>query len=154
VDARFLFWVAGGRALCTAAGHALSYSSEKVSTALDSRARQLYSGRIFRSIARLDVPTWDDPAVASQIGALRPDFRDTETVAWTAITTLVETGSAFLRMFSEALVLFRVLREHGDGSLLVLVSLASEAVSFLAFGDGFSLGDSKRDTSSRFSSAN
>ena len=154
VDARFLFWVAGGRALCTAAGHALSYSSEKVSTALDSRARQLYSGRIFRSMARLDVPTWDDPAVASQISALRPDFPDTETVAWTAIMTLVETGSAFLRMLSEALVLFRVLRNHGDGSLLVLVSLASEAVSLLAFRDSFSLGDSKRDIPSPFSSTN
>jgi hypothetical protein len=59
--------------------------------------------------------------------------------------SLVETGSAFLRMFSEALVLFRVLREQGDGSLLVLVSLASEAVSHLAFSGGFSLGDSMRD---------
>ncbi|SRR6266702_1538013 len=147
VDVRFLFWVAGGRALCTAAEHVLGYASAKVTTALDARSRQLYSGRIFRSMARLDVPTWDDPAVASHISALGPKIPDTDSVALAAIMTLVETGSAFLRMFSEGAVLFRVLREQGDGSLLVLVSLASEAVSFFAFRRGhvLSLGNSMRE---------
>jgi hypothetical protein len=100
-------------------------------------------------MARLDVPTWDDPAVASQIRGLRSGGPGTATVAWTATRSLVETGSAFIRMFAEALVLFRVLREHGDGFklLLVLVSLASEAVPLLSFTDSvFSAGDSKRDT--------
>ena len=145
VDAHFLFWVAGGHALCTAAEHALGYAAEKVSTALGARAQLLYSGRIFRAMARLDVPTWDDPAVSSQISALRPDFPDTDTVAWAAIVTLVETGSAFIRMFSEALVLFRVLREQGDGTLLVLVSLASEVFSLFAFRGSFNLGDGMSD---------
>ncbi|KAH8996469.1 HlyB/MsbA family ABC transporter [Lactarius hatsudake] len=122
VDARLLFRVAGGRALCTVVEHALGYASGKVTTALGARARQFYSGRVFHSMARLDVPTWDDPS--SQLSA---------------IMTLVETGSAFLRMFSEGAVLFRVLREQGDGSLLIPVSLASEAVSFLAFRKGFIL---------------
>ncbi len=145
VDAHFLFWAAGGRALCTAAEHALGYASAEVTTALEARFRQFYSGRIFRSMARLDVPTWDDPAVSSQISALLPKFADTDTVAWAAIMTLMETGSAFLTMFSEAAVLFRVLQEQGDGSLLVLVSLASDAVSFFAFKGGLSLGNSTRE---------
>ena len=59
--------------------------------------------------------------------------------------SLVKTGSAFLRMLCEALVLFRVLREQGCGYLLVLVSLVSEIVSHLAFGGGFSLGEGTRD---------
>ncbi|KAF8264168.1 P-loop containing nucleoside triphosphate hydrolase protein [Lactarius quietus] len=135
VDTHYLFRVAGGRALCTAAGHALVYASNKVSTALGARSRQLYSGRIFRSIACLDVPTWDDPAVSSYIDSLCPAFPDLDSIAWVAIANLADAGSAFLRMFSEALVLFRVLQEQGDGSLLVLVSLASEAVSVFAFSD-------------------
>ncbi|KAH9054293.1 HlyB/MsbA family ABC transporter [Lactarius vividus] len=133
VDPRLLFRVAGGRALCTAAEHALGYASERVTTALSARVQQFYSGRIFRSMARLDVPTWDDPSVSSQIKALQPRISGTESVALTAVMTLVETGSAFLRMFSEGGVLFRVLREQGDGSLLVLASLASEALSYFAF---------------------
>ena len=74
-----------------------------------------------------------------------------DTVAWTAIKSLIEMGSTFLRMFSEAAVLFRVLREQGDGSLLVLVSVASEAVSFLAFRGFRTLGDSMRDIPSSVS---
>ena len=144
VDAHFLFWVAGGRALCTAAECTLGYASEKVSKALDVRTQQLYSRRIFRSMARLDVPTWDDPAVSSHIDGLRPDYSHADTVAWTAIMSLVKTGSAFLRMLSEALVLFRVLREQGGGTLLVLVSLASKAVSHLTFNSIYSIGESMR----------
>ncbi|KAH9069743.1 HlyB/MsbA family ABC transporter [Lactarius deliciosus] len=136
IDARLLFWVAGGRALCRAVELALGYASEKVITTFDARARQFYSGSIFHSMARLDVPTWDDPAVATQVRQSTPD---TESIALSAIMTLVETGSAFLRMFSEGAVLLRVLQDQGDGSLLVLTSLASEAVAFFAFRNGFNL---------------
>ncbi|KAH8993526.1 HlyB/MsbA family ABC transporter [Lactarius akahatsu] len=136
---RFCLKDTGGRALCTAVEHALGYASGKVATALGARARQFYSGRVFHSMARLDVPTWDDPSVSSQIKTLQPRIPDTESVALTAIMTLVETGSAFLRMFSEGAVLFRVLREQGDGSLLIPVSLASEAMSYFAIRSGFIL---------------
>ncbi|KAH9030697.1 hypothetical protein EDB85DRAFT_1891504 [Lactarius pseudohatsudake] len=108
---------------------------------LEARSRLFYSRRIFRSMARLDAPTWDNPAVSSHISALFTKFNDSDAVAWTAITTLTETGSAFLGMFSEAEVLFGVLQGQGDGSLLVLVSLASVAVSFFALKGGFSLGN-------------
>jgi hypothetical protein len=146
VNVHFLFWVAGGRALCTAADHVLDYALAKVDTAIEVRSRKLYWGRIFRSMARLDVPTWDDPAVSSHISSLSPRMHEPDTVAWTAIKSFVETGSAFLRLFSEAAVLFRVLWGQGDGSLLVLSSLASEAVSFLAFKGVLTLGESMRDS--------
>ncbi|KAH9030694.1 HlyB/MsbA family ABC transporter [Lactarius pseudohatsudake] len=132
VDAHVLFRVAGGRALCTAADHVLYYALAEMPASLEARSRLFYSRRIFRSMARLDAPTWDNPAVSSHISALFTKFNDSDAVAWTAITTLTETGSAFLRMFSEAAVLFGVLQGQGDGSLLVLVSLASDAVSFFA----------------------
>ena len=74
-----------------------------------------------------------------------------DTAAWSAIKSLVEMGSAFLRMFSEAAVLFRVLREQGDGSLLVLASVAGEAGAFLAFNPVITLGDSMRDIPSSIS---
>jgi hypothetical protein len=147
VDTHFLFRVAGGRALCTAAEQFLEYASAKLNTSIEARSRKLYWGRIFRSMARLDVPTWDDSAVSSHISSLTPRtrMREPDTVAWAAIKSLMEAGSACLRMFSEAAVLFRVLREQGDGSLLVLASVTSEAVSFLAFKGVLNPGDSMRD---------
>ena len=155
VDTHLLFRVAGGRALCTAARHVLQIASTTVTTSLNARSRRLYSGRIYRSMARLDVPTWDDPAVSSQINALQPRMPDRDSVAWAAIMTLVETGSAFLKMFSEAAVLIRVLREHGDGSSIVLVSVAGEAVSLCALmGGGSILGNGERNDLLCFSPMN
>ncbi|KAH9069742.1 HlyB/MsbA family ABC transporter [Lactarius deliciosus] len=136
IDAHLLFWVAGGRALCTAAELALGYASEKVIITFDARARQFYSGSIFHSMARLDVPTWDDPAVATQVCQ---NTSDTKPIVLSAVMTVVETGAAFLRLFSEGAVLLRVLQDQGDGSLLALASLASEAVAFFAFRKGFNL---------------
>ncbi|KAH9164211.1 HlyB/MsbA family ABC transporter [Lactarius sanguifluus] len=136
IDARLLFWIAGGRALCTAVELALGFASKKVITTFDSRARQFYSGSIFHSMARLDVPTWDDPAVATQVCQ---NTSDTKPIVLSAVMTVVETGTAFLRLFSEGAVLLRVLQDQGDGSLLALASLASEAVAFFAFRKDFNL---------------
>ena len=68
-----------------------------------------------------------------------------DTVAWTAIRSIVETGSAFLRVLSEVAVLFHVLRRQGDGPLLILASVASKAVSFLAFRGALNWGNGMRD---------
>ncbi|KAI0301012.1 HlyB/MsbA family ABC transporter [Multifurca ochricompacta] len=131
LDAHSLFQIAGGRVLCAAAEHILNHASNKMSTALDGRSRQFYSTHIFHAMARLDVPTLDDPNVAGQINALTP--RPPHTPAWGAIVTLVDTGSAFLMMFSQTAVLLGVLRDQKDGLLLTFLSLAGDALSLVDF---------------------
>ena len=150
VDVNFLIWVAGGRALCTAVDQLLYCVLVRLDDAVDARSRKIYWGRIFRSMARLDVPTWNDPAVSSHISSLSPSGNNPDTVAWSAINVAVEMGSAFLRLFSEAAVLFRVLQDHGDGALVVLALAASEAVSFITFNDSITLGESMRYSFRRF----
>jgi hypothetical protein len=147
VDAHFLFRVAGGHALCTAAEQILVYALAKLNTSIEERSRKLYLGRIFRSMARLDVPTWDDSAVSSHISSLTTSttrMPESDTVAWLAIKSLVEVGSALLRLFSEAAVLYHVLRGQGGGSLLTLASVASEAVAFFTYEDVLCLSDCTR----------
>jgi len=141
VDVHLLFWVAGGRVLCATAGYTLAVASAKVANALDGRARQLYSGPLFRSMVRLDVPTWADPAVHIHTLHMNSDIKP---IALSAIATAMEMVSAFLKMFCEVAILFRVLREHENGSLLVLASLASEAVSYISLPRGSELGHSMR----------
>ena len=130
MDTHLLIKIACGRALCAAAEHILDHALWKVSTGLNGRIRRLYSTHIFRSLARLDTPTWDDPVVAAQIDAVIP--KDTKTVAWAAITAVVQTGSTFLRLFSQTAVLMGVLRGQKDGFLLSLVSFAGEAVTYFS----------------------
>jgi hypothetical protein len=131
VDTDYLIRIAGGRVLCAAAEQILESASWKVSTSLNGRIRRFYSVHIFHSVARLDVPTWDDPVVSAQIESVIP--KDRNTIAWAAITSLVQTGSTFVRLFSQTAVLMSVLREQGDGLLLSLLSFAGDAFACLNY---------------------
>ena len=144
VDTNLLIKIAGGRALCAAAEHLLDDASWRVSTALNGRIKRFYSPHIFRSMARLDVPTWDDPVVASRIEAVLP--RDSTNIAWAAITAIVQTGSTFLSFFSQTAVLMGVLRGQKDGFLLSMLSFASDAVTFfnISLDGGVGPGKSRR----------
>jgi hypothetical protein len=113
------------------AEHLLDAASWRVSTSLNGRIRRFYSTHIFHSLARLDMPTWDDPVVAAQIDAVVP--KDSQTIAWAAITAVVLTGSTFLRLFSQTAVLIGVLREQRDGYLLALISFAGDAITCFNF---------------------
>jgi hypothetical protein len=142
VDTHLLFQIAGGRVLCAAAEHSLHYAARKVSTALNWRIKRFYSAHIFHAVARLDVPSWDDPFVSAQIDAVTP--RGPRTVAWTAITGLIHSGSTLLKLFSQTAVLLGVLREQRDGLALSFLSFASDAVSFFNFSDEMGMGGSKK----------
>jgi hypothetical protein len=141
VDTHLLIQIASGRVLCAAAEHFLLYASRKVSTALNGRIRRFYTTHIFYSMARLDVPTWDDPVVSAQIEAVLP--KGSNTVAWAAITSLVQTGSTILRLFAQSAVLMGVLRDQRDGYLLSLLSFASDAFTFINLTYAGDLGGSK-----------
>jgi len=93
-------------------------------------------------MARLDVPTWDDPVVSAQIEAVIP--KDSNTIAWAAITSLVQTASTFVRLFSQTAVLMGILREQRDGLLLSLLSFAGDTFIFLNFAFARELGGGMR----------
>ena len=126
MDTPLLTKIACGRVFCAAAEQILDAASWKVATALNGRIRRFYSTHIFHSVARLDVPTWDDPVVSAQIEAIIP--KDSNSIAWGAITSIVQTGSTLVNLFSQTAVLVAVLREQRDGSLLSMISFAGEAI--------------------------
>jgi len=125
VDTDNIIRIAGGRVLCAAVEHILDAALWRVSIALNGRIMRFYSAHIFRSVARLDVPTWDDPVVSAQIEGIIP--KGSNTIAWAAITSLVQTGSTFVKLFSQTAVLMGVLWEQRDGLFLSLLTFASDA---------------------------
>lgn len=131
MDARFLFQIAGGQALCALVQYLLRYAATRVTVVLNGRIKRFYSAHIFHSMVRLDVPTWDDPVIAARILELLP--KGENAVPWVAIMNLINTGSTILRIFSQTVVLFGVLREQNDGLLLCLLSFASDATSFFGY---------------------
>ena len=142
LDARFLLRVVCGRALCSAAGQFLYFACSALSSALDRRCKQYYSTHVFHATARLDVPTWDDPAVVSQINALYP--RTSNTISWAVILTFVETISAVIRMTSQTVILFSVLRGQQDGLLYALLTFSSNLVSYLSYSTTYQLSRSRK----------
>ena len=109
---------------------------------LNGRIKRFYSAHIFHSMARLDVPTWDDPVVSAQIASVIP--KGPHTIPWAAILCIVQTGSILVRLFSQTAVLMGALRDQRDGVLLSLLSFASDAFTFFNISSGLDMGGSKK----------
>jgi hypothetical protein len=92
-------------------------------------------------MARLDVPTWEDPAVSGQINGLFP--RGLHTTSWTVILTTVNTASAVLRMFSQVAVLVSVLKGHKDSLLFIVLTFTSNLLSFMNYSGYYELSRSR-----------
>jgi hypothetical protein len=133
--------------LCSVAGHFLSDACSALSTALNTRCKLYYSSHIFHATARLDVPTWDDPVVASQINAL--SSRSSISVSWRAILTFVDMVSTFLTMFSQLAVLFGLLRRQKEGLLCAALKSASELAYYLNYSVAYSFPRSRKAFISR-----
>ncbi|KAH9166073.1 hypothetical protein EDB89DRAFT_1910920 [Lactarius sanguifluus] len=104
----------------------LPISLKSRSTRESGRTSHTCGGGTLRDMGTVARPLWLlylgvtlANSLTPAINALRPKIPDAESAALTVIVTLVETGSAFLNMLSEGAALFRVLREQGDGSLLI-----------------------------------
>ena len=101
----------------------LQYAESRIIIPLNNSIKQFYAGHLFRSMARLDVPTFDDSAVKRQLESAQSTPWGSS-VAWTTVqmvTSIVMTG---IRLVSQLSILFTVLREQQDGPLLAMLSFA------------------------------
>jgi len=140
-DTRSLLRVVCGRAFCSAAAHFLYYACYTLSSVLNRRSKVYYSSHVFHAVARLDLPTWDDPAVSSQIAALFPS--SPLAVSWAVILTFVNTVCAVVRMCSQTAILFGVLRGQKDGFSFALLTFSSNLASYLNYSTTYPLSRSK-----------
>ncbi|TRM62953.1 P-loop containing nucleoside triphosphate hydrolase protein [Schizophyllum amplum] len=138
VDTEQLFRVASGRFACSIAERLLRHAKSRVGPSLNKRIKQHYAIHTFRSLARLDVPTFDDAAVQTQLQqSVAPNSRTT--IAWNTVTMALNILSTALRLASQFLVLARVLVEQRDGVLLASLSFAQSLFSIMNFKKDFGL---------------
>lgn len=114
VDKELLFTVAGGRVACTMVARLLSHFKYRVQSPLNKRIKQHYSTHIFRAMARLDVPTFDDPAVQRQMESAW-STTGRSSVCWDTIQLASGVMSTLMRLFSQVSVLMSVLHNQRDG---------------------------------------
>jgi hypothetical protein len=114
VDKELLLRVAGGRVSCTMASRLLSHCRDRVQNPLNKRIKQHYSTHIFRAMARLDVPTFEDSAIQRQMESAW-STTGRSSVCWDTIQMASAMMSTLTRLFSQVSVLISVLHNQRDG---------------------------------------
>ncbi|KJA29087.1 hypothetical protein HYPSUDRAFT_32429 [Hypholoma sublateritium FD-334 SS-4] len=121
VDPELLVSVVVGSFLASVAKRLLPALRQRVSTPLNLRIKNYYSVHIFASMVRLDVPTFDDPAVQRQLEHSLPRNSHTS-IAFTGVSTVLHVLTTAIQLVSQISVLQSILRNQPDGPLLAALS--------------------------------
>ncbi|KAF9560186.1 P-loop containing nucleoside triphosphate hydrolase protein [Agrocybe pediades] len=121
IDTDQLVSVVFGAFLSSAANHLLTFGRRQISRPLSKRIELYYTAHIFNAYARLDVPTYNDPAVKRQLEQAFP-ARGRSTLAFSAVNTFLSIISTVVQLASQSIVLYRLLRSQQDGLLLAFLS--------------------------------
>ncbi|KAJ7356592.1 P-loop containing nucleoside triphosphate hydrolase protein [Mycena albidolilacea] len=120
VDRNLLFQVAASRLICNAITRLLQHGQGLLYKPLNERIRQHYAIQSFHARARLDVPTYSDSSVLRQLDNSTTSSRSS--VAWNNVLTILHLVSTGVELVSQFSVLFNLLRDQRDGTLLAALS--------------------------------
>ncbi|KAJ7583265.1 P-loop containing nucleoside triphosphate hydrolase protein [Mycena floridula] len=127
VDSAVLIKVAAGQLACSIAKRVLWMIISRCDDHLRFTIKQFYSIHTLRASARLDVPTFSDSSVKSQIQ------NSHSSVVWEVISVATSVISALLQALSQISVLTQVMRNEPDGAILTLVTIACATLRFNPF---------------------
>ncbi|KAJ8595027.1 P-loop containing nucleoside triphosphate hydrolase protein [Rhizopogon salebrosus TDB-379] len=117
VDKAVLIRVAAGRTACTIVARILRYVQSRIMSPLNLSIKRFYIQLLFRSMARLDVPTFEDSAIQRQLESTWSASWGSS-VAWSTVSMTTGVAMTVIRLVSQLSVLSAVLREQQDGPLL------------------------------------
>lgn len=126
VDRELLLYASVGRLGCAFAGNALRYLKTSVEFPLNLRIKKHYSIHIFKNMARLDVPTFDDPLVQTRLNTATTSARSTHSLAWDTISVIIAILTATVRLTSQLSVLMKVVGGQRDGVVFVVSHFGQE----------------------------
>lgn len=129
VDKPLLVRLTFGMWLCRIFTRLLNYAKNRITFPLKARLKQHYSVHLFAARARLDVPTFEDPAVQRQLDTA--SHVNGESVAWGTFKMLSGLLTTAIKVISQISVLARVLKDQPDGPLLAIVSFAPELLQWM-----------------------
>lgn len=93
---------------------------------LDLKIKKHYSIHIFDSMARLDVPTFDDPLVQIRLDTATTPSRSSRSLAWDTITVIITIMTAMVRLASQLSVLMKVVGGQRDSIVFVVMHFGQE----------------------------
>ena len=114
---------------CKLVERVLEHARSLVTFPLRARLNSHYTVRIFEARARLDVPTFDDPASQRQLDSA--SSVNGQGVAWGTISMVSSLVSTFLKIVTQVSVLAEVLKHQPDGLLLAILCVAPSMTDYL-----------------------
>ncbi|KZV64748.1 P-loop containing nucleoside triphosphate hydrolase protein [Peniophora sp. CONT] len=128
-----LLGIACGRVLCAIINLIIGHVYQSIAQQLQERISRHYSVHAFHALARLDVPTFDDPVVSRQLDVVLPNVAGGRSVvAFAAIGNVVGVGSTFVQLLAQSIVLLGVLRRQRDGLLLAGIAAFSDIFAMMS----------------------
>ena len=82
-------------------------------------------------MSRLDVPTFDDPAIQRQLQQAVPSDHANATIAFRAVTTTLRVFTTVIQVLSQLSVLINLLKGQPDGILLTFLSFAHGFIQWI-----------------------
>ena len=82
-------------------------------------------------MSRLDVPTFDDPAIQRQLHQAVPTDHAHATIAFRAVTTTLRVFATVIQLLSQLSVLINLLKGQPNGILLAFLSFAHGFVQWI-----------------------
>ena len=113
------------------AGRILHHAKNRLFYPLRQCIKQYYSVHIFHAMSRLDVPTFDDPAIQRQLHQAVPTDHAHATIAFRAVTTTLRVFATVIQLLSQLSVLIDLLKGQPDGILLAFLSFAHGFVQWI-----------------------
>lgn len=77
-------------------------------------------------MARLDVPTFDDPFVQTRLDTATTSSRSSHSLAWDTITVIIAIMTSMVRLASQLSVLMKVVGGQRDGIVFVVMHFGQE----------------------------
>lgn len=129
IDKSLLIRATFGMWVCRLLTRLLNYAKSRITFPLKARLKQHYSVHLFAARARLDVPTFEDPAVQRQLDT--SSHVNGQSVAWGTFTMLSGLLTTAIKVVSQISILVHVLRNQPDGPLLAVVSFVPELLQWM-----------------------
>lgn len=106
---------------CAIGERLLDHAQSSISYPLSARLKQHYSVHLFHARARLDLPTFEDPAVQRQLDEASGTSRGS--IAWKTFKMVSFAISTSVQITTQTTVLAGILTDQLDGPLLAGISM-------------------------------
>lgn len=116
---------------CAVLGRLLNHAKTTISYPLSKRLKQYYTVHLFHARARLDLPTFEDPAVQRQLEEASQSFSGSG-VAWDTFSMVISAVSTAVHITSEVSMLAAVLKDQPDSTLLAAISLSQSVLDWVS----------------------